>query len=83
MVANSQTVLLLLSMKVQSSSACSSIWRSKSRTILSLKRLAAVEARSSQRATVLREWPVTRAVAEMLTPSTRKLATFSNSRRVQ
>ena len=82
MVANSQTVLLLLPMKVQSSSACSSM-RSKSRTILSLKRLAAVEARSSQRATVLREWPVTRAVAEMLTPSTRKLATFSNSRRVQ
>ena len=30
---------------------------------------------------VLREWPVTRAVAEMLTPSTRKLATWSNSRR--
>ena len=32
---------------------------------------------------VLREWPVTRAVAEMLTPSTRRLATWSNSRRVQ
>ena len=32
---------------------------------------------------VLREWPVTRAVAEMLTPSTRRLATCSNSRRVQ
>ena len=32
---------------------------------------------------VLREWPVTRAVEEMLTPSTRRLATWSNSRRVQ
>ena len=35
----------------------------------------AVEARSSQRAIVLREWPVTRAVAEILMPSTRRLAT--------
>ena len=51
--------------------------------ILSLKRFAAVEARSSQRATVLRECPVTLAVAERLTPSTRRLATCSNSRRVQ
>ena len=33
--------------------------------------------------TVVREWPVTRAVAEMLTPSTRRLATWSNSRRLQ
>ena len=82
MVVNSQTVVFLLPTNVQSSSACSSM-RSKSRTIRSLKCLAAVEARSSQRATVLREWPVTRAVAEMLTPSTRKLATWSNSRRVQ
>ena len=40
-------------------------------------------ARSSHRAMVLREWPVTRAVAEVLTPSTRRLATSSNSRRVQ
>ncbi len=56
---------------------------SKSRNILWLKRLAAVEARSSHRAMVLREWPVTRAVAEMLTPSTRRLATWSNSLRVQ
>ena len=32
---------------------------------------------------VLREWPVTRAVEEMLTPATRRLATWSNSRRVQ
>ena len=32
---------------------------------------------------VVREWPVTRAVAEMLTPSTRRLATWSNSRRLQ
>ena len=32
---------------------------------------------------VLREWPVTRAVAETLTPSTRRLAPWSNSRRVQ
>ena len=56
---------------------------SNPRNILSLKRVAAIEARSSQRATVLREWPVTRAVAEMLTPSTRRQATCSNSRRVQ
>ena len=82
MVANSQTVLRLLPMNVQSSSACSSM-RSKSRNIRSLKRAAAVEARSSHRAMVVREWPVTRAVAEMLTPSTRRLATCSNSRRVQ
>ena len=32
---------------------------------------------------VLWERPVTRAVAEMLTPSTRRLATWSNSLRVQ
>ena len=32
---------------------------------------------------VLREWPVTRAVAEMLTPSTRRLTTYSNSLRAQ
>ena len=82
MVANSQKVWLLLPMNVQSSSACSSM-SSKSRTIRSLKRSAAVEARSSHRAIVLREWPVTRAVAEILTPSTRRLATWSNSRRVQ
>ena len=82
MVAKSQKIWLLLPMKVQSSSACSSM-RSKSRNIPSLKRFAAVEARSSQRAMVLREWPVTRAVAEMLTPSTRRLATWSNSRRVR
>ena len=82
MVANSQTVLFLLPANVQSSSACSSM-RSKPRNILSLKRVAAVEARSSQRATVLRECPVTLAVAERLTPSTRRLATCSNSRRVQ
>ena len=82
MVANNQRVLLLLPMNVQSSSACSSRM-SKSRNIRWLKRLAAVEARSSHRAMVLREWPVTRAVAETLTPSTRRLATWSNSRRVQ
>ncbi len=48
-----------------------------------LKRSAAIDARSSQRATVLRERPVRRAVAEMLTPSTRRPATWSNSLRVQ
>ena len=48
-----------------------------------LKRAAAREARASHRATVLRERPVTRAVAEMLTPSTRRLATWSNSLRPQ
>ena len=32
---------------------------------------------------VVRERPVTRAVAEMLTPSTRRLATWLNSLRVQ
>ena len=82
MVANSQTVLRLLPTNVQSSSACSSM-RSKPHSIRSLKRSAAFEARFSHRAMVLREWPVTRAVAEMLTPSTRRLATWSNSRRVQ
>ena len=56
---------------------------SKSRNIRWLKRFAAVEARSSHRAMVWREWPVTRAVAEMLTPSTRRLATWSNSLRAQ
>ena len=56
---------------------------SKSRNIRWLKRFAAVEARSSHRAMVWRAWPVTRAVAEMLTPSTRRLATWSNSLRAQ
>ena len=48
-----------------------------------------IEARASCRgslepcAMVVREWPVTRAVAEMLTPSTRRLATWSNSRPLQ
>ena len=32
---------------------------------------------------VWREWPVTRAVAEMLTPSTRRLAPWSHSLRAQ
>ena len=82
MVANSHVGLLLLPMNVQSSSACSSLI-SKSRNIRWLKRLAAVEVRSSHRALVVREWPVTRAVAEMLTPSTRRLATWSNSLRAQ
>ena len=67
---------------VQSSSACSSRI-SKPRNIRWLKRVAAVEARSSHRAMVLRERPVTRAVAEMLMPSTRRLATWSNSLRLQ
>ena len=44
MVAKSQKIWLLLPMKVQSSSAFSSM-RSKSRNIPSLKRFAAVEAR--------------------------------------
>ncbi len=82
MVAKSHIVALLLPMNVQSSSACSSRM-SKSRNLHWLKRLAAVEARSSHRAMVLRERPVTRAVAEMLTPSTRRPATWSNSLRVQ
>ena len=56
---------------------------SKSRNMCRLKRSAAIDARSSQRATVLRERPVRRAVAEMLTPSTRRSATWSNSLRVQ
>ena len=49
---------------------------SKSRNIRWLKRFAAVETRSSHRAMIWREWPVTRAVADMLTPSTRRLATL-------
>ena len=56
---------------------------SKSRSIRCLKRAAAVAPRSSHRAIVVRERPITRAVAEMLTPSTRKLATWSNYRRLQ
>ena len=82
MAANTHVALLLLPMNVQSSSACSSMI-SKSRNIRWLKRFAAVEARSSHRAMVWRAWPVTRAVAEMLTPSTRRLATWSNSLRAQ
>ena len=74
--------LPLLPMNVQRSSACSSRM-SNSHNLRWLMRLAAVEARSSHRAMVLRERPVTRAVAEMLTPSTRRLATWSNSRRAQ
>ena len=74
--------LLLLPMNVQSASACSSMI-SKSRTIRWLTRFAAVEARSSHRAMVWRAWPVTRAVAELLTPSTRRLATWSHSLRAQ
>ena len=82
MVAKSHVGLRLLPMNVYSSSACSSR-TSKSRNLCRLKRAAALEARSSHRAIVLRERPVTRAVAEMLTPSTRRLATWSNSRRPQ
>ena len=62
-VANSHTVLRVRPMNVQRSSACSSRI-SKPRNIRWLKRVAAVEARSSHRAMVLRERPVTRAVAE-------------------
>ena len=69
-------------MKVQSSSACSSMI-AKSRNIRWLTRFAAGEARSSHRAMVWRAWPVTRAVADMLTPSTRRLATWSHSLRAQ
>ena len=75
MAAHNHVALLLLPMNVQSSSACSSMI-SQSRNIRWLKRFAAVEARSSHRAMVLRAWPVTRAVADMLTPSTRRLATW-------
>ena len=82
MAANNHVALLLLPMNVQSASACSAMI-SKSRNIRWLKRFAAVEARSSHRAMVLRAWPVTRAVAEMLTPSTRRLATWSNALRAQ
>ena len=82
MAANNHVALLLLPMNVQSSSACNSMI-SKSRNIRWLKRFAAVEARSSHRAMVWRAWPVTRAVAEMLTPSTRRLATWSHALRAQ
>ena len=82
MAAHNPVALLLLPMNVQSSSACSSMI-STSRNIRWLKRFAAVEARSSHRAMVWLEWPVTRAVAEMLTPSTRRLATWSHSLRAQ
>ena len=82
MAAHNPVALLLLPMNVQSSSACSSMI-STSRNIRWLKRFAAVEARSSHRAMVWRAWPVTRAVAELLTPSTRRLATWSHSLRAQ
>ena len=82
MAAHNHVALLLVPMNVQSSSACSSMI-SKSRNIRWLKRFAAVEARSSHRAMVLRAWPVPRAVAEMLTPSTHRLATWSHSQRAQ
>ena len=82
MAAHNHAALLLLPMNVQSASACSSMI-AKSRNIRWLKRFAAVEARSSHRAMGWRAWPVTRAVAEMLTPSTRRLATWSNSLRAQ
>ena len=75
MAAHNHVALLLLPLTVQSASACSSMI-SQSPNIRWLKRFAAVEARSSHRAMVWREWPVTRAVAAMLTPSTRRLATW-------
>ena len=56
---------------------------SKSRNIRWVKRFAAGEARASHRAMVWRAWPVTRAVADMLTPSTRRLATWSTALRAQ
>ena len=68
-------------MNVHSSSACSSRM-SKSRNIRWLKRLAAVEARSSHRAMVLREWPETRAGrrdAHALDSQARDLAEFPSS----
>ena len=74
MAAHTHVALLLLPMNVQSSSACNSMIP-KSRNIRWLTRFAAVETRSSHRTMVWRAWPVTRAVAEMLTPSTRRLAT--------
>ena len=70
MAAHNHGALLLVPMNVQRSSAGSSMI-AKSRNIRWLTRFAAVEARSSHRAMVWRAWPVTRAVAEMLTPSTR------------
>ena len=70
MAAHNHVALLLLPMNVQRASACSAML-STSRNIRWLKRFAAVEARSSHRARGWREGPVTRAVAEMLTPSTR------------
>ena len=82
MAAHNHVALLLVPMTVQSSSAGSSMI-SKSRNIRWLTRFAAGEARSSHRAMVWRAWPVTRAVAEMLTPSTRRLATWSNALRAQ
>ena len=82
MAAHNPVALLLVPMNVQSASACSSMI-STSRNIRWWKRFAAVEARSSHRAMVWRAWPVTRAVADMLTPSTRRLATWSHSLRAQ
>ena len=82
LAAHNHVGLLLVPMTVQRSSAGSSMI-SKSRNIRWLTRFAAVEARSSHRAMVWREGSVTRAVAARLTPSTRRLATWSHSRRAQ
>ena len=68
MSAHNHVGLLLVPMTVQRSSAGSSMI-SKSRNIRWLTRFAAVEARSSHRAMVWREGPVTRAVAARLTPA--------------
>ena len=82
MAAHHPVALLLVPMNVQSASACSSMIAT-SRNIRWLKRFAAVEARASHRAMVWQAWPVTRAVADMLTSSTRRLATWSHSLRAQ
>ena len=82
MAAHNPVALLLVPMTVQRSSAGSSMI-STSPNIRWLTRFAAGEARSSHRAMVWRAWPVTRSVADMLTPSTRRLATWSNSLRAQ
>ena len=78
--AHNHAARLLVPMNVQSSSACSAML-AKSRNIRWLTRFAAVEARSSHRAMAWRAWPVTRAVAALLTPSTRRLATWSHALR--
>ncbi len=79
-VAKTHVVRVLPSTNVRISSAWSSV-SSKPRSLSPLNRRAAREARSYQRATVFQGTPITRGIADLLTPSTDSAATVSKSRR--